>query len=49
MLSLTETIYADLKYKMDDIIKAYEYVKNFKEHQTDNFKEFVKENWIINL
>lgn len=49
MLSLTETIYADLKYKMDDIIKAYEYVKNFKEHQTDNFKEFVKENWVINL
>lgn len=49
MLSLTETIYADLKYKMDDIINAYEYVKNFKENQTENFKEFVKENWIANL
>lgn len=49
MLMLTECIYDNLKYKLEDIIKVYDYIHDFKENQVENFKEFVKENWLINM
>lgn len=49
MLSLTECLYDNLKYKLDDIVSVYDYIADFKENQVDNFKEFVKENWIENM
>lgn len=49
MLMLTECIYENLKYKLEDIIKVYDYIHEFKENQVENFKDFVKENWLINM
>lgn len=49
MLALIETMYDDLKDKLDDIIKVYNYIKNFKKNQVESFKEYVKETWIANI
>lgn len=47
-LSLAECVYEDLKNEMDDIIKVYDYIKDFKANQVECFKDFVKENWLAN-
>ena len=49
MLALVETMYDDLKDKLDDIIKVYNYITHFKKNQVENFKEYVKESWIANI
>ena len=48
-LSLAECVYDDLKNTMDDIIKVYDYIKDFKDNQVESFKNFVEENWIANI
>lgn len=48
-LSLAECVYEDLKDNMDIIIKVYDYIKSFKDNQVENFKDFVRENWIANI
>lgn len=49
MLEMTETIYSDLKNKLDDIIYAYDYIKDFKDNQVEYFKDYVKDTWLANL
>lgn len=49
MLSLSECLYDNLKYKLDDIVKVYDYIHDFKENQVDSFKDFVQEEWKMNL
>ena len=49
MLALVETMYADLTDKLNDIIKVYDYIADFKKNQVENFKEYVKDNWINNI
>lgn len=48
MLGLVECLYSELKDKLDDIVGVYDYIKEFKDNQVDNFREFVKTNWIEN-
>lgn len=49
MLEMTETIYSDLKDKLDKIIYVYDYIKDFKDNQVEYFKDYVKETWLANL
>lgn len=49
MLALVETMYDDLKDKLDEIIYVYDYIKDFKDNQVEYFKEYVKETWLANL
>lgn len=49
MLSLTETLYDDLMYKLNDIIMIYDYIHDFKEGQVEAFKDFVQEGWKNNI
>ena len=49
MLGMTETIYSDLKNKLDEIIYVYDYIKDFKDNQVEYFKDYVKETWLANL
>ena len=49
MLALVETMYDDLKDKLDDIIYVYDYIKEFKDNQVENFKEYVRDTWISNI
>lgn len=49
MLNLVESIYDDLKERIDNIVAVYDYIAGFKENQVDNFKEYVKESWIANI
>lgn len=46
MLELVEDMYTELEDKITEISNVYDYIHDFKEHQVENFKEFVKENWI---
>lgn len=48
MLTLIETMYDDLKDKLDEIIYVYDYIKDFKDNQVENFKEYVKDTWLAN-
>lgn len=49
MLSLSECLYDNLKHKLDDIVKVYDYIHDFKENQVESFKDFVQEEWKMNL
>lgn len=49
MLALAETMYDDLKDKLDEIIYVYDYIKDFKDNQVEYFKDYVKETWLANL
>lgn len=49
MLTLIETMYDDLKDKLDEIIYVYDYIKDFKDNQVEYFKDYVKETWLANL
>lgn len=49
MLALVETMYDDLKDKLDEIIYVYDYIKDFKDNQVEYFKDYVKETWLANL
>lgn len=49
MLALAETMYDDLKDKLDEIIYVYDYIKNFKDNQYQYFKDYVKDTWLANL
>ena len=49
MLALVETMYDDLKDKLDEIIYVYDYIKNFKDNQVEYFKDYVKDTWLANL
>lgn len=49
MLALAETMYDDLKDKLDEIIYVYDYIKNFKDNQCQYFKDYVKDTWLANL
>lgn len=49
MLDLAETVYNDLNNKLEDIIKVYDYIKSFKENQVENFKNYVKEGWLVTI
>lgn len=49
MLALAETMYVDLKDKLDEIIYVYDYIKDFKDNQVEYFKDYVKETWLANL
>lgn len=49
MLALVETMYDDLKDKLDEIIYVYDYIKDFKDNQIEYFKDYVKETWLANL
>lgn len=49
MLEMTEAIYSDLKNKLDEIIYVYDYIKEFKDNQVENFKEYVRDTWISNI
>lgn len=49
MLEMTEVIYSDLKNKLDEIIYAYDYIKDFKDNQVEYFKDYVKDTWLANL
>lgn len=49
MLALAETMYDDLKDKLDEIIYVYDYIKDFKNNQVEYFKEYVKDMWLNNL
>lgn len=48
MLALVETMYDDLKDKLDEIIYVYDYIKDFKDNQVENFKDYVKDTWLAN-
>ena len=49
MLALVETMYDDLKDKLDEIIYVYDYIKDFKDNQVEYFKDYVKDTWLANL
>lgn len=49
MLSLIDSIYEDLQQTLNDIVKVYDYIANFKKNQVENFKEYVKDSWINNI
>lgn len=49
MLTLIDSIYEDLQQTLNDIVKVYDYIADFKANQVENFKEYVKENWIANI
>lgn len=49
MLELVEDMYKELEEKITEIVSVYDYIHDFKENQVENFKEFVKENWIASL
>lgn len=49
MLEMTETIYSDLKDKLDEIIYVYDYIEEFKDNQVENFKEYVRDTWLANI
>lgn len=49
MLALVETMYDDLKDKLDEIIYVYDYIKDFKDNQVEYFKNYVKDTWLANL
>lgn len=49
MLALVETMYDDLKNKLDEIIYVYDYIKDFKDNQIEYFKDYVKDTWLANL
>ena len=49
MLALAETMYDDLKDKLDEIIYVYDYIKNFKDNQYQYFKDYVKDTGLANL
>lgn len=49
MLALAETMYDDLKDKLDEIIYVYDYIKDFKDNQVEYFKDYVKDIWVNNI
>lgn len=49
MLELVEDMYEQLEEKITEITNVYDYIHDFKENQVENFKEFVKENWMTTL
>ena len=49
MLALVETMYDDLKDKLDEIIYVYDYIKDFKDNQVEYFKDYVRDTWLANL
>lgn len=49
MLLLSEYLYNRLKNKLDKIVMVYDYINNVKDNQIDDFKEFVREEWIDNV
>lgn len=49
MLALVETMYDDLKDKLDEIICVYDYIKDFKDGQVEFFRDYVRDTWLANL
>ncbi len=49
MLELVEDMYEELEEKITEITNVYDYIYSFKENQVENFKEFVKDNWMASL
>lgn len=46
MLSFTGSIYDDLERVLKPIIDVYNYIKDEKQNQVKNFREYVKDQWI---
>ena len=49
MLEFAEYFVDEVKDSLKDIIKVHAYITEFKENQVENFKKYVKENWIANI
>jgi hypothetical protein len=49
MLTLIDSIYEDLQQTLNDIVKVYDHIADFKANQVENFKEYVKDSWLNNI
>lgn len=49
LLVIANNVYSDLESVLDEIIKVHNYIKDFKEHQCENFKAYVIDTWKNNL
>lgn len=49
LLNVADNMYNEVVKSIENVIKVYDYITNFKENQVENFKDFVRDAWIENL